>query len=111
MQHGTGLDPGRVIDRQAIEYIHPNVPEVRSQGFQHGAALPQAEQRVLVRIPQDRDNQLVEDLAAAVNQIQVPVGRGIERAGIDGNDLLQESSIFLTDNRQARVKEDSMRQG
>jgi hypothetical protein len=41
----------------------------------------------------------------------VPVGRRIKRAGIDGNDLLQESSIFLTDNRQARVKEDSMRQG
>ncbi|MGA8313453.1 MAG: hypothetical protein WB755_25745, partial [Terriglobales bacterium] len=46
----------------------------------------------------------------ALNQIQVPVGRWIKRAGIDGDDLLQSSSFFLTGCRQAWVKEDSMRQ-
>jgi hypothetical protein len=41
----------------------------------------------------------------------VPVGRWIKRAGIDRDDLFQASSLFLTENRQAWVKEDSMRQG
>jgi len=49
----------------------------------------QAKQRILVRIPQDRHHQFVENLAAAFDQVQMPVGRWIERAGIDRNDFSQ----------------------
>src|SRR6185437_6013987 len=49
---------------------------------------------------QDGHDQLVENLAAPFDQIQVPVGRWIKRAGIDGDDLLQRSPHF-PDGQQA----------
>src|SRR4029077_1958886 len=110
-QHRAGLDPGRVIHGKAVEDVHTNVLQIGGQSLQHGPALAQTEQRVLVRIAQDRHDQFVKNLAATFNQIQVPVGRWIKRAGIDGDDLFQASSLFLTENRQAWLKEDSMRRG
>ncbi|MEY2411704.1 MAG: hypothetical protein QOD84_310, partial [Acidobacteriaceae bacterium] len=55
----------------------------------HGPAFPDAEQRVLVRIPQNRHDQLIENIAAALDQIQMTVSGRIERAGVDGNYLFQ----------------------
>ena len=91
--------------------VFPVACELGRELAQHLQPLRQAEHRGLLRVAQNRHHQLFEHLAAPLNQIQVPIGRWIKRAGIDGDDLLQESSIFLTDDRQARVKEDSMRQG
>ena len=99
-QHGAGLDPCRVVHRQAVEDVHLNVLELGGQGLQHGAAFAQAEQRALLRIAQDGHDQLVENLAAPFNQVQVPVGRRIKRAGIDGDDLIQRSPQFPDGSRK-----------
>src|ERR1019366_4560206 len=39
------------------------------------------------------DHQFVEDLAAALDQVKMPVGRRIERSGIDGFDALHSPSV------------------
>ena len=53
----------------------------------------QAEERgVFLGIAGDGDDQVVEELAAPVNQVEVPVGDRIERTGVDGSDLFQCAS-------------------
>ena len=45
-----------------------------------------------VQVARDGHDQLVEKLAPAVDQVQMAVRNGIERSGIDGDDVLQEAS-------------------
>ena len=67
-------------------------PGLRRQLQQHLAALRHAEHRALLRVAQDRDHQFLKDLAASLNQIEVPVGGRIKRPGIDNRALIQSSS-------------------
>ena len=61
--------------------------------FSISIALLEAEQRIVfLGITGDRDDEAVEELAAAMDQVQVAVRNGIERSGIDGNDLFQWAS-------------------
>ncbi len=46
----------------------------------------------LSRIAGDGHDQPIEELAAPMDQVEVPVRNRIERSGIDGDDLLQETS-------------------
>ena len=91
-QYRAGIGPQRVVHGQSIESINLHILEVGSEIVQHQAPLGNAEQGQLLRITQNRDYQLVEDLAAAGDQIQMPVSRRIERAGIDRGNFFQWSS-------------------
>src|SRR5579872_1797479 len=63
-------------------------------------------------IAQDRHNQFVKYLAAAGDQIEVPVSRWIERPGIHRNNFLQSASFDQPDGKAfywPALTEDSMR--
>jgi hypothetical protein len=51
---------------------------------QHFEAFLNRKQRLLALIPQERNNQPINQPARAFNQIQVSVRYGIERTGVDG---------------------------
>ncbi len=66
---------------------------LRGHGHQHLTALLHREQGLpFIQITGDGHNQLVEQLAPAMDQIEMPVRDGIERSGIDGDNVLQEAS-------------------
>src|ERR1019366_4023882 len=65
------------------------VGQILGHGFQHVATLGYGEQRILLRIAQDRDDQFIEDLCPAMNEVEVPVRDRVKRSGIDGYDSLQ----------------------
>jgi hypothetical protein len=51
---------------------------------EHLAAFLDGEERLLIRVYEDADDYLVEEFAAALDDIQMTVGDGVERAGVDG---------------------------
>jgi hypothetical protein len=56
---------------------------------QHVQPFFQRKQGLLVRIVQDGHDQLIEDLAPALNQVKMAVSNGIKRTGVDGDNVLQ----------------------
>jgi hypothetical protein len=47
------------------------------------------EQRRLVRVDADADDELVEQPVAALDHVEVPQVDGVERAGVDGDALVE----------------------
>src|SRR5206468_3546015 len=72
------------IDQEAVEGDDAKVAELRGGLVDHLEPLLHREERLLRRIGDDRDDELVEDLQAALDDVDVAVVRGIEHAGIDG---------------------------
>ena len=92
-QHGVGVLLDAVAHQQALEGIDGNVVEVRGHGHQHLFALRQREERLaLVEIARNGHDQFIEEFGSPVDQVQMAVGDGIERSGIDGDDVLQGPS-------------------
>ena len=76
----------RIIDEKAVERSYFHV-RVRLDDFlDHLDALFDGEKRLLRIVFQDGYDQPLSHPAAARNQIQVPVGDGVERTWIDCND-------------------------
>jgi len=57
----------------------------RTTFFEHLPPLRQGEQRLLGVVVENRDDQPLDQSAAARNQIQVPVGDRVKRTWIDGD--------------------------
>ena len=74
----------RVVHQQPVERIHFHVGKGAGHLAQHFHALGQREQRLLFGVAQHGYHQPAENLGAALDQVEVPVGHRIERAGIDG---------------------------
>jgi len=68
--------------------VYRDVVKARSHRLQHLAPVGDTEQRVFLGIAKNSDHQFIEDLAAALDQVKMSVGRRIERSGIDGFDAL-----------------------
>lgn len=77
-QNDIGAALAGVVDEQSIERIHFHVAEFRGRFPQHFLALLHAEQRLLLAVSENRDNEMVKQAATARDQIQVPVSRGIK---------------------------------
>ena len=86
----AGDRSGRLV--LEIEVDRPSGAWFPGHGFQHGAPLPQAEERAFLGVAQDGHNQLVKNIASPLDQVEVSIGGRIERAGVDGDNLLQISS-------------------
>src|SRR5581483_9082930 len=91
-QYGAGVHPHRVVNHQAVKAIHPDISVTLGHCPEHLQALIQTEQGLLFRIAQDGHDQLVENLAAPLDEIQMPVRERVKRARIDSNDRLQSAS-------------------
>src|SRR5947209_1099454 len=61
-----------MIHEKAVERVKANVRQGFAGGFQHLDAFGDGEERVLVRVEQDGDDELVEDLAATSDEHAVP---------------------------------------
>src|SRR5499426_3639571 len=72
------------VDQQSVEGHDAKVAEVRGGVVDHLEPLLHREERLLRRIGDDRDDELVEDLQAALDDIDVAVVDRIEHAWIDG---------------------------
>src|SRR5664280_1126045 len=92
-QHRIGVFLDTVDDQQTLKYIDGHVVEFGRHRLQHVFALFHFEQSfVLVEVAGNRHNEPVEELAATIDQVQVPVRNRVERSGIDGDDILQATS-------------------
>src|SRR5215469_14787839 len=92
-QYSVGIFLDAVGHEQALKRVNCNVVEVRRYGSEHFHTLLQAEERVaLVGVASNSDDQVIKELAATMNEIKMPVGDGIKRSGVDGDDLSQCAS-------------------
>ena len=77
-QNDAGAALRRVMDQQAVEGADFNIAETVHHFVQHLDALGDTEQRLLLFITQNGDDQFVEQRRAALDQIQVTVGNWVE---------------------------------
>ena len=82
-QDGTGPALGRVFHGQAGEGLHQDAVVVAHGLAGHGHAFFLGEEGELGRIVGHGHHDLVEDGQAAADEGQMPVGQGIEGAGIE----------------------------
>src|SRR5207249_4332193 len=76
--------PLRVVHEQAGERVHLD-PVLSPEGLaDDGHPFLDREERVLLRVDEDRDRDLVEDRETAADDVEVTVRDGIERAGKHG---------------------------
>ena len=68
--------------------------------FEHLDALFDRKQRILDRIDEDGDRQVVEELGPALNQVDMPVGRRVKGAGIEG--FHAHGSALMSDSTASR---------
>lgn len=87
-QDGVGIAPAHIVHQKPIEEIHFHIGPLAGDFTEHFRALARGEERRLVQILEDGDDEAVEDARAAGNEVQVPVGHGIEGPRIDGDDAL-----------------------
>src|SRR5579859_4021528 len=72
----------------SIEGGHRDVRHMLDRRGQHVAALRRAEQRALLGVVEHGHDQVIEDLRSPCNQVEVPIGHGIEGARVDGFNVL-----------------------
>jgi hypothetical protein len=77
-----GLLRKRIVDQQSFEGIHSEsamgLLDFLKHLFQHLAALFNREKRLLLRIHEDRDDYLIEEFAAALDDVEMAIGNWIE---------------------------------
>ena len=78
------LAPRDVVDEQAVERVHFDVRLFLEDRPRDLDPLGHREQRRLLRVHQDRDDDPIEQARAARDDVHVTVGQRIERPGIDG---------------------------
>ncbi len=77
---------------QPVEGVQPDIFQACRKRSEHLDPLGHTEHRALLRVTENRDHQFFKDLAASLNQIEVPIGRRIKRTGIDRDAFVQSSS-------------------
>src|SRR4029077_6462368 len=66
---------------------------ISGQLAQHFPPLGHAEHGALLRVSEDGDHELFKNLAASLNQVEVPVRGRIKGTRIDGRAFIQSSSV------------------
>ena len=73
------------VDEEALEELDAHVVEVRDDLAEHLLALFEREQRLrLLRVADDGHDDVVEVPGGALDDVEVTVGDGIERARAEG---------------------------
>src|ERR1019366_1315072 len=89
----VGILLDTVGDQQTLKNIDGDVVELGRHRRQHLFALFRAEQGfAFVEVGCNRHDEPVEELGTAMDQVQVSVRNWVERSGINGDDILQETS-------------------
>src|SRR6516162_2364366 len=92
-QNRIGALLDAVGHEQALEGVDRDVLEFGRHCLEHLDALFNAEEgTTLLLVLSDSDDESVKQFAAPVNEVEVSVGNGIERAGVDGGNLFQCAS-------------------
>ena len=91
-QDASRLHGFRVLHHQPVKGVDANILQMRCERPQHLQPLGHAEHRALLRVAQDADHQFLKNLGAPLDQVEVPVGGRIKRAGIDSDAFVQSSS-------------------
>src|ERR1035438_6327321 len=99
-QDDPRLDAQRVVHGETVKSVHRHVVKVRSHSLQHLATIGDAEQRVFLGIPKNGNHQLVENPAAALDQVQMAVGGRVERSGIGSFYALHRGPRLTTGSKQ-----------
>lgn len=73
----------RKIDQQSIERGDLDVGDVFDHLLHHGDALVDAEQRLFLFVAEDRDQQAIHQPYSALDEVEMAVRQGIERARIN----------------------------
>ena len=76
--------PG-ILGQQTVIGVHRHVGQVAGDAAELVFPLLQRKQRFFITVDHDADNDLVEQPRCALDDIQMPVGHGVEAAGIDGD--------------------------
>src|SRR5262249_53895171 len=88
-QHRFGFLLHGVVHQQAFEGVDAHVLVALDHLFEHLPAFDDGEQRVLLNVAQNGHDELVKDLAATLDQVEMPVGERVKRARINGADQVQ----------------------
>ena len=75
----------RVVDEQSIEGVHLDVVPVAEHLADHRHALVDREERRLVGVDEDGDDNPIEDRTGALDDVDVAAGERIEGPGKDGD--------------------------
>jgi hypothetical protein len=85
--HGLGAVGAHEVAHQPVEALHAHLRPRPDHLAHQGHALVQGEHRLLVVAHGHGDDDLVEQLGCALQQVFVAQGDGIEGAGVDGDDV------------------------
>src|SRR5204862_7144371 len=84
----TGLLGHCVIDEQSTKRIDadltPTLIDILQNFGEHLLPFLDSEEGLLLRIDQNADDYLVEEFAAALDNVQMAVGNWVKRPGVDG---------------------------
>ena len=72
-----------VVHRQPVELVHLDVAVLLGHGRDHVGALVDGEETLLVLVDQDGHHHLVVEAGGAADDVEVPVGNGVERSRTD----------------------------
>lgn len=72
------------IDQQPLKGLDPNPGLIRETFLEHFDPIFHGEERRLGGVSQNRDHQFIHEEKAALHQVDMPQGGGIEGSGIDG---------------------------
>src|SRR5690349_12197108 len=85
----TNDEPGihlpREVDEQSLELAHLDALVVAHRGLDELHALIRREQRLLVDVGRDGNDESVDELEAPLNQVVMTLRDGIEAARVDGD--------------------------
>ena len=79
----AGLAQAAIIHEEPLKDVHLHGGKLREAVLEHFHPLLDGEKARLGRIAEDGDDDPVEDLKSSVNDIQMSVGDGVERTGIN----------------------------
>jgi hypothetical protein len=78
-----------VMDKQSFKIINPQrtttAVKLFEDFFQHCLTLLDCEEGTLLRVHEDCDDDLIEEFAAAFDNVEVTVRDGVKRTGVDGS--------------------------
>jgi len=82
-QHSRCPLPACKLDHKTVKRSHRHIAKRTGGFFEHLDTLCHGEERIFAGIVEHGDRQVPKELGSTLNQVNVPIGRRVKRAGIE----------------------------
>ena len=92
-QHSGGAEVARELNHEAVEGGDGDVAQGAGGFSEHLDTFFEGEEGILDRVFKNGDGEMFEELGAALDEVDVPVGGRVEGPGIEGFDANGETQM------------------